>query len=111
MNSSRLLITWTTLAYEDKALDAMNNYRLWLTWTTLGYELSYLDFKNNSKLWITWATQGCELRALYTMNTQSLVDMNDFKLASHAFRSYEQLMAMDDMCYSRSLAQGSRYYA
>ena len=45
------------------------------------------------------------------MNTQSLVDMNDFKLASHAFRSYEQLMAMDDMSYSRSLAQGSRYYA
>ena len=82
-----------------------------MTWKTPGREVGALDAMDNLGLWTTWTTQGCELRALYTMNTQSLVDMNDFKLASHAFRSYEQLMAMDDMSYSRSLAQGSRYYA
>ena len=36
--------------------------------------------------------------------------MNDFKSASQGFRSYENLRVIDDMRYSRSSAQGSRYY-
>ena len=40
-----------------------------------------------------------------------VVDMNDFESSSQGFRTYEQLRAMDDMCYYRSLAQGSRYNA
>ena len=37
--------------------------------------------------------------------------MSDFDSLFQGFRFYKQLRVMDNMYYSRSSAQGSRYYA
>ena len=97
------------LVCELRALHTMYRSRLSMTWKTPGHELKALDAMNSLGLWKTWKTWVHELWALYEQ-IKVVVDMN-FEWSSQAFRSYGQLRARDDMCYSCSLAQGSLYYA
>ena len=60
----------------------MNNSGLWLTWTTLGYELRALDAMNSRGLWmiykrleVSWAYDSRfyeQLKALNDINDSSL---------------------------------------
>ena len=60
-----------------------------MTWKILSYKLRGLNAMNNLGLLRTWTTLGCVPRALDAMN---------------------RLKAMDDMCHSRSWAQGYGFF-
>ena len=59
-----------TPSRELKALDVMNNSGLWMTWTTLGYELKPLDAMNRDV--VDMKTSGLKLSALKVMNNLEL---------------------------------------
>ena len=52
INSSRLLITLTTLCQVLRAPHTMNSSSLWMIYATLGCELNGMNALNNSILWM-----------------------------------------------------------